>query len=338
MVNIITDQTIAEAERWHEIFAGGERTYKQRADFTNWYEGDVSHQKAYAQVAFVKDAGFDFSKIDFAGLESNHPLNLKPKPRLPFVRSLFANSTFGYGGAIAVLMAVVIFMVPYLSHPDLTEYATQTGSTQTIILADGSEVLLGARSTMNVREFLGEERVVYLEKGEALFTVKKDKNRPFIVVSGDTRIQVLGTKFNVNKAEKNLKVSLLEGRVKVIQDLEGDILPFLKQQKTVELLPAHSVTVSKGVLQQVKPQEIKNMAAWVDGQLTYNNIPFGQVIADLRRYTPKDLLIADGELENIPVTATFSTEQVENVIENLPSILPVKIVRNSSGGYIFKKK
>jgi len=338
MVNIITDQTITEAERWRKIFADGKGTYRQRAGFTNWYEESVRHQKAYAQVAFVQDAGFDFTNIDFVGLESRHPVKIMPKSGFQFIRELFSNPTFGYGGVIAAFVAVVMIIMPYMVTPELTQYTTQTGSTRTITLADGSEVILGARSTINVREFSDEDRVVYLGKGEALFSVKKDKNRPFIVVSGDTRIQVLGTKFNVNKAEKNLKVSLLEGRVKVIQDLEGDFIPFLKQQKTVELLPAHSVIVSEGILQQVEPQEIKNMAAWVDGQLTYNNIPFGQVIDDLKRYSLKDLLIANSELERLPVTATFSTEQVENVIENLPSILPVKIIRSSSGGYIFIKK
>jgi len=338
MVNIITDQTIAEAERWYGIFSDGKGTYKQRADFTNWYEAGITHQKAYAQVAFVQDAGFDFTNINLAGLEVSPPVRPILKPNSHFFKGLFVNPAFRYGAVVAGLIAVVMSIVPYLFTPELTEYATQTGNTRLITLTDGSEVLLGARSAINVAGFSDEERIVYLRKGEALFSVEKDKNRPFIVVSGDTRIQVLGTKFNMNKAEKNLKVSLLEGRVKVIQDLEGDIIPFLKQQKIVELLPAHSVTVSEGVLQQIKPQQIKNMAAWVDGQLTYNNTPFGQVIADLRRYSLNDLSIADGALENLPVTATFSTGQVENVIENLPSILPVKAIRTASGGYIFRKK
>ena len=342
MDNMITDHMIEEAEKWFATFAKDKGSYRQRADFTRWYEQSPAHQKAYAQVACMQDLGIDFTDISSPTPHNDH-IHSSGHVEASFsmgksLSDFFCGPKIRYAAAVAVMVMAAFLVSPYLFTPELKIYATETGGTQLVTLPDGSEIRLGADTGIKVSRFSEDQRLVYLDHGEALFTVQEDKNRPFIVVSDETRIQVLGTIFNMNKAEKDLKVSLLEGRVKVIQGQSGGASPFGEVQNVIELVPAHSVTVSSGIIQDVKLQDIKNMAAWVDGQLTYTNATLGEVVADLRRYTKKNLSITHRDIESLPITATFRIEQVDNIIESLPSILPIKLTKTSSGDYVFRKK
>src|SRR5258705_7986378 len=95
-------------------------------------------------------------------------------------------------------------------------------------LTDGSRVWLNAGSSVTYPvSFTANERKVKIT-GEAYFEVQHDANKPFIVSKGETSVQVLGTHFNVNAYddEDNIKVTLLEGSVKVstMYDVRGTML------------------------------------------------------------------------------------------------------------------
>jgi transmembrane sensor len=93
-------------------------------------------------------------------------------------------------------------------------YSTDIGERRSITLADGSTVDLNARSKLRV-EFSKNERRVELLDGQALFQVAKDKNRPFIVASGEARVRAVGTQFDVYRKDSGTTVTVLEGRVAV---------------------------------------------------------------------------------------------------------------------------
>jgi transmembrane sensor len=82
-------------------------------------------------------------------------------------------------------------------------------------LPDGTLITLNSGSKLNYPEkFKGSKREVSLE-GEAYFDVTPDKEKPFIIHSGDANIRVLGTSFNVNAYENKdeVEVFVKEGRV-----------------------------------------------------------------------------------------------------------------------------
>jgi len=93
-------------------------------------------------------------------------------------------------------------------------YNTDIGERRSITLADGSTVDLNARSRLRIEFTKGERRVVLLE-GQALFQVSKDKNRPFIVSSGNATVRAVGTQFDVYRKPNGTTVTVLEGRVAV---------------------------------------------------------------------------------------------------------------------------
>lgn len=112
----------------------------------------------------------------------------------------------------------------------LNTVKTPKGGQYQVILPDGSKVWLNAASSITYpAAFNAAERRVTLT-GEGYFEitpmVKNKKKVPFIVETGKQKIEVLGTRFNVNAYddETGIKTTLIEGKVKVVTDNETVIL------------------------------------------------------------------------------------------------------------------
>lgn len=107
---------------------------------------------------------------------------------------------------------------------------TPKGGQYCVVLPDGSKVWLNAASTITYAASFGKrERTVKLS-GEAYFEVLPQKHNgksvPFFVETAGQKIEVLGTRFNVNAYDdgNGIKTTLLEGKVKVMTGEDAVIL------------------------------------------------------------------------------------------------------------------
>ncbi len=126
-----------------------------------------------------------------------------------------------------------------------------SGQTKTLLLSDGSVIILSDRSEVSFQEpFTGNQRNIFLV-GKAYFKVAKDKTKPFAVVSGDISTTALGTEFTVTAFENanSITVRLYEGKV-VIKPVGNHNLTL---KKDVYLLPGQEfVYESKTTRPKVK--------------------------------------------------------------------------------------
>ncbi|HTI93278.1 MAG TPA: FecR domain-containing protein [Puia sp.] len=93
--------------------------------------------------------------------------------------------------------------------------STPKGGQYAVTLADGTKVILNAASSLRYpASFTGKDRSVQLS-GEGWFEVAQDKQHPFIVISGQQEVKVLGTQFNLNAYddEPGIKTTLVTGSV-----------------------------------------------------------------------------------------------------------------------------
>lgn len=156
-------------------------------------------------------------------------------------------------------------------------------------LSDGSRVWLNAGSSVTYPvAFVVDERKINIT-GEAYFEIsphllKGGKKMPFIVSKGDMEVTVLGTHFNVNAYddEADIKVTLLEGSVKVSNGSASDFLkPGQQAQITTAIKVVNAVVVeqvvawknglfqfNRGSLQEV----MRQIARWYDVDVTYEGI------------------------------------------------------------------
>ncbi|MDN3670438.1 FecR domain-containing protein [Echinicola jeungdonensis] len=140
-------------------------------------------------------------------------------------------------------------------------------------LPDGTIVHLNADSKLLFpRHFVGQERRVRME-GEAYFEVKEDKEKPFIIETGENQIKVLGTSFNLVN-DGYLSVALVSGKV-AVEDEKGEI---------ITLLPSEMLVKSKtGAISKTSfdPLEI---AGWKDQYLIFKNNTLDEVVEKLEKW------------------------------------------------------
>ena len=109
-----------------------------------------------------------------------------------------------------------------------------------IILADGTKVWLNSGSCLTLGPGFGQtDRELQLE-GEGMFDVAKDKQKPFIIRSGDIRVRVTGTVFNFKSypEERFAKVTLVRGSLDV-SSVTGRV------PHTVTLKPCEQVVLDR---------------------------------------------------------------------------------------------
>lgn len=99
------------------------------------------------------------------------------------------------------------------------EYNTFTvprgGGKHELYLADGTLVVLDAESSIRYPvAFNGKDRKVTIT-GQVYFEVVHKAAQPFYVTVGDQTIQDVGTHFNVNAFDGEIKTTLIEGSIKV---------------------------------------------------------------------------------------------------------------------------
>ena len=155
---------------------------------------------------------------------------------------------------------------------------TSIGENKILTLSDGTQVTLNANTTISYPEtFSGDLREVSL-RGEAFFDVTHNPEKPFMVATGNgMKIQVLGTVFNVKSYPEDLNVetTLVSGKVKVVEE---------HKNKTVVLTPSQRATYVKDADKLIVDNvETKNLTAWREGKLIYDETPIRQVIGDLKR-------------------------------------------------------
>ena len=151
--------------------------------------------------------------------------------------------------------------ITYSETGERMEVSTPAGTTTSITLSDGTQVLLSANSRLEYsKSFSADKREVKLV-GEARFNVAKDAERPFIVHTRQLQTQVLGTIFDVKAyPQAQHDVTLYEGRVEV--SLNGDA-PQLMQPGEQAFLN------KKGKLQLAKASEEKGK--WAEGEFAFDN-------------------------------------------------------------------
>ena len=222
-----------------------------------------------------------------------------------------------WGYAAGLLIPLLLFFQLFT----VTESAKR-GEQKVVQLPDRSTVTLNAASKLSYNPFIWLiskkgtisrsgvfsgispswlfTRKVRFE-GEAFFDVKPGSL--FSVQTGDNRVNVLGTSFNVHARAGAYRVTCLSGQVEV-QTEQGSAVLNPNMQATVhdrELNITGNVTPSVAT-------------GWMQGMFVFAGAPLGEVIAEIeRRY---NIYVTPDYDANLLYTGIFSkTENSEEVLE-----------------------
>lgn len=218
-----------QAYDWLALMQSDCKTGEEQSQFQFWLDADVQHREVFEEVSSLwEDLGALRGELDASTYQHFGSDTLRDKIVFAFgLRPAVLLSVF----TVFVLVLLGFYIVPG-SFPGITsdDFSTSTAQIREIELDDDSVVTLGAQSAIEVDYSEGERRVELLS-GEAFFDVERDETRPFVVDVGDAQIRVLGTKFEVRRSEQGVRVSVLEGKVEVIQSKKKEINGVIEEKQ-----------------------------------------------------------------------------------------------------------
>jgi transmembrane sensor len=318
------DPLIEEALRWLVVLKDRAASDDDRAAFHDWLQADPSHQAAWTRAQGVWMRVGKFGPA-FANRPAAVPGRL-PAAATPAARPALATPSLagpaGLPGRRRLLhaaAAVAVVAAPaavLLSRPDLfADHGTAVGERRKVTLADGSTVELAGSSSLSV-DFSTEARRVVLHDGEAFFDVARDGTRPFVVRAADGSSQALGTSFDIKRQGTEVTVAVVEHAV-VVSSAGGRVVVEQGQQ----------IRYGARRVDKVRDADLAQVEAWRHDRLIFQGTPLGEVIADLERYRGGRIVLTDGRLRDIPVTAVFDARQADAALDTIANALAIRLRR-----------
>ncbi len=190
------------------------------------------------------------------------------------------------------------------------------GKRSKIVLSDNTVVWLNSGSSLIYpTTFRGKQRVVRLV-GEAFLEVSKDPERPFIVETNLSKIQVLGTRFNIKAYpdETTEETVLAEGSVRLsFHDTplkQGVVLE--PEQRLVFKKESQSYSVSK--------VNVADFICWTEGMFIFHDEPLPSVLMSISRYYNREIKWTDDTSEKIISGKLDLKSDCQKVLDNLAII------------------
>lgn len=190
----------------------------------------------------------------------------------------------------------------------MMEIRTNPGMTTAFVLPDGTNVSLNSGSVLRYPEFFSEDKREVELIGEAFFDVTKDPEKRFVVkTTGDERVEVLGTSFNMEAfpGDSILSTTLFEGKVRFVSDAgsvqmnPGEKLVYNHNSSKVRLIKTNG----------------NAEVAWKYGKIIFDNTPFNEVLRMLSKRFNVDFVVKNEKYRKDSFTGTFSTQRLEQVLD-----------------------
>ena len=215
-----------------------------------------------------------------------------------------------YAAAACLLMIVGIawLTVPGL-RDEASDYRTAIGERREVLLSDGSRLWLDSASAVDV-DLQGATRRVWLRHGRLFADVVHD-GRPFEVHVDEARVEVLGTRFSVSRADEGDEgdeVVLLSGRVQVRTDEQRQVLA-----------PGQRLLVRQQRVLAPQPVNAEQLLAWRSGQLRVRDEPLGQVLQQLAGYQGKRLVLLNEAAGQRRISGSFNLDRADMAFDALLS-------------------
>ena len=278
---------------------------------TDWLEADPAHNLAYEAA---------FAGHDLAGeLDASAPVIVSAgSPRR--MKWIVGG---GAGAIAAAAAALVALLTPFAVGPAPMVAETRPGELRMIALADGTRIALNGGSRLVLDRANG--RTARLDRGEAMFSVVHDENRPFTVDVGGQRLVDIGTRFDVVRSARASEVSVAEGAV--LYDPEGAAVR----------LGAGRVLRKKDAsrLVEVADTDPASVGTWRTGHLIYRGATLTRIADDIGRLTGQSVEIAP-DLAGRAFTGVIVVPSTDRrqFFDRLGKVLDIDIASRPQGYYL----
>lgn len=274
---LTSDPAWQEALDWLLRIEAAPHDAALKAERDGWIAADPKHARLYRKAEKV---------WRLTGEVAPAPAKVRPLPgwrRRPAIAA----------GLLAAAIAIAVFPEARLRLS--ADHVTGTGEIRQIVLEDGSVVTLDAGSAISAK-LSADRRTVTLLRGQAYLQVTPDSARPFSVDAEGVRATVVGTEFDMRIRPAEIDVAVESGIVQVASS----------GMTTTRLGAGERVAVDRGT-GSARQDRVPSMqvGAWRNGQLVVDGATVAEVVAELRRYHPGVIVLADEALAGKRVTGVY---------------------------------
>lgn len=290
---------------------------EEERELLEWYRKSENNRKLYADYCILfKSREIESVKPYFEKNKEQawRHFNYRLKNKQRISRGVIFN-ILRYAAVIIMAFSMGVATL-WLLQPETEELAQcieiPLGSKSRITLPDGTKVWLNSGSTLIYQNGFGKNNRTLTLDGEGCFDVTKNKKLPFEVYSGDVKIKVLGTKFNLKSysGDESAKITLLEGSLNV------SMCKGAHREKTI--VPNQQVVINKNSHQLVvKDVDALNYAMWTEAKK--EDVATKSVIHDKKL---PDMVVPNTTLRNI---LFFDEEPLNQIIRDLERAYNVSI-------------
>ncbi len=306
-----------DAAQWFARMHSGEVTEDERRAFAAWLEADPANALAYRRHRFYWDLA---GAVPAARLV---PAALPPPPgamRAGWSRRRLGLTLLGLGSVVGL----AAWSRSLLDPTPRFVLGTRRGERRQSALPDGSLLDMNSETRVVVA-YRDDERRVELLAGEALFDVRADASRPFVVDGGLGEVIVTGTRFNVRRDAAALQVSVDSGAVRVRSG------PWWRRSERRLAAGQQTLAFADHTLSPARSVDVAQIVAWQRGRVVFDNASLSSVLREMNRYLPQPATLLAPELAEHRVSGVFSVDDPDALIDALPAIAPVAVVRLVDG-------
>jgi len=307
------------AAAWYDQMTRENVTRETRAAFVRWIEESPQHLTAYEAVALAWRQVRTLSH-DPGILELRHEAVRRAALGPP--RGIRLRAMLGVTVLVVAALLALVHLAPIgqeaVFESGETRFVTRVGERREIALDDGSTITLNTGSEL-ISLYDAKERRVVLTRGQALFEVAKGDARPFVVESQGRRLVAVGTAFEVRLYDQNVKVTMLEGVVRVEQAEDTS-------HPVATLSAGEQLTLGAGRFDRVRLADPQRLVSWRDGQLIFESSRLADAVAEVNRYSPQQVKLVTPALGDLLISGAFSTGDPATFVDALTAYFDIRIV------------
>ncbi|CAB3835060.1 Protein FecR [Achromobacter pulmonis] len=306
-------ESLKVAAKWYARLQNADIGPQQRLAWQQWLDARPEHRSAWAHVEAVSRR-FAVLRADGerdAGEQAIQVASQRPSARRRAAGRILALGGVGLLGGFGWRFTPL----PTVVTAWRADYATGIGEQRRLVLDDGTRVWLNTRSAIDVR-LDDTQRLLTLAGGEILIDTAQDpRQRPFFVDTRFGRLQALGTRYTVRQADDDILLAVYEGQVR-IRTLSGrEALVNRGEQKRY----------SADAISAAAPADPARQA-WSRGVLLAENLPLGELVAELGRYH-LGYTGVDPRIASLRVIGRYPANDLPRTLAMLERELPIRVQR-----------
>lgn len=270
-----------------------------------WRAEHPDHERAWQRIESVQGRLKPLSTPATADIARAALAPRDPRPRRHAMKTL---ATLAFAGG---LTWAVREHTPWRQWT--ADHRTAVGERRTILLADGTQLMMNTDTAVDIH-FDTTLRRVRLLAGEILVTTATDPQaapRPFLVETSDGVARALGTRYSVRQGDGGTEVCVFHGAVEIRPRRHGD--------RALVLQAGSCSRYTADDVEPPRPAEASRIA-WAEGFIVARSMRLDDFIAELRRYS-RASLSCDPAIAGIRVSGSFPLDDLGKVLETLSTTL-----------------